>query len=251
MSISTPNIVAFALIVLCVVVLLYFIRLYKERPAVSLRNIKAYDSLQKTVSKAVAGGRTIHISTGRGGLEKTSNPASLAALSALESIVEGTTTSNKPPKVTSGDGSLFIASQDALRESEDDSKTPGEVAAQAQFVAPDSSPLAYGSGVSDIVNRGEFGSNVILGRLGPELALITEAAERQNLEQLIGTDDLAALSVALASTDDVLIGEELFAAAAYLQSEPAHIASLQLQDVLRILVTLSILVAAIVSLFLS
>lgn len=242
---------AFALIALCVVVLLYFIRLYKERPAVSLRHIKAYESLQKSVSKAVADGRTIHVSTGRGGLEKTSNPASLAALSALESIVEGTTTSDKPPIVTSGDGSLFIASQDALKESDDDSETPGEVAAQALFVAPDSSPLAYGSGVSDIVNRGEFGSNVILGRLGPELALITEAAERQNLEQVIGTDDLAALSVALASTDDVLIGEELYAAAAYLQSEPAHIASLQLQDVLRILVTLSILVAAIISLFLS
>ena len=251
MSFSTPNIVAFVLIVLCAVVLLYFIRRYQERPAVSLRNIKAYESLQKNISKAVADGETIHISTGRGGLEKTSNPTSLAALSALEKIVEDTTTSNKPPVVTSGDGSLFIATQDTLRDSDDDSKTPREIAARAQFIAPDSSPLAYGSGVSDIVNRGEFGSNVVLGHLGPELALITEAAEREKLEQVIGTDDLTALSIAFAATDDVLIGEELYAAAAYLHGKPAHIASLQLQDVLRILVTLGILVAAIVSLFLN
>jgi hypothetical protein len=251
LSFSTPNIIAFVLIVLCSAVLLYFMRRYKERPAVSLRNIKAYETLQKNVSKAVADGRTIHFSAGRGALETTSNPASLAALAALDSIVEDTATSNKPPLVTSGDGSLFIASQDALRESDDDSRTPGEIAAQAQFIAPTSSPLAYGAGVSDVVNRGDFGSNVIMGRLGPELALITESAERERLEQVIGTDDLVALSVAFASTDDVLIGEELYAAAAYLRNEPAHIASLQLQDVLRIFVTLSILIAAIVSLFLS
>ena len=83
MSFSTPNIVAFVLIVLCAVVLLYFIRRYGERPAVSLRNIKAYETLRKNVSKAVADGRTIHFSAGRGALETTSNPASLAALAAL------------------------------------------------------------------------------------------------------------------------------------------------------------------------
>jgi hypothetical protein len=108
--------------------------------------------------------------------------------------------------------------------------------------------MAYGAGVSEIINKGEFGSNLILGHVGSELAIIAEAADREQLEQIIGSDDLTALAVAMSVTEDLIIGEELYAAAAYLQGEPAHIASLQLQDILRIFIALSILVAAIVNL---
>jgi hypothetical protein len=58
---------------------------------------------------------------------------------------------------------------------------------------------------------------------------------------VIGTDNPGALAVAAAVTDHLLIGEELFAAGAYLEGKPAQVASLQLQDLLRLIIILAIL----------
>ncbi len=246
---SLPSIAAFVLIVISILILVYFTRHNGPRPNVSLRDIKAYESLQKQVAKSVESGRDIHFSVGRGSLEKVTNPASLASLSVLESLSKEASANNQPPAITSGDGTLFVASQDMLRGAYEESGRLADYPSQAsQFIAPDSSPLTYGAGISDIINQGEYGSNLILGHVGSKLALITEAAERENMTQIIGSDDLIAQAVALTVTDDVLLGEELYAAAAYLQKEPSHIASLQLQDILRIFAALSILVAAIIAL---
>ena len=54
-----------------------------------------------------------------------------------------------------------------------------------------------------------------------------------------------ALAVAMTVTEDVLIGEELFATSAYLEGKPSQIASLQLQDILRWVVVLFILGTAV------
>ena len=44
-----------------------------------------------------------------------------------------------------------------------------------------------------------------------------------------------------ASSPDALIGEELFAAGAYLDLDPAHAASLTVQDIFRWLIILALL----------
>jgi hypothetical protein len=94
------------------------------------------------------------------------------------------------------------------------------------------------------MNRGDLGSNVLLGRFGSEIAIMAEAGQRLGLEQVIGSDDPQAMAIGLVVTDTVLIGEELFAAGAYLQSRPAFLASLQLQDVLRVAVIVILLLVA-------
>lgn len=250
MNLSTPSLIASLLIVISIAALYILTRRYRERSAVGLRNIKAYETLQKQVEKAMASGRSIHFSPGRGSLSKATNPTSLAGLSGLQRLTEDSISSDKPPLVTSGDGTLFVASQDVIRGGYEESGRPKAYSSQvSQFIAADSNPMAFGAGVSDILNQGEHGSNIIMGHIGPELLLMAEAAERERQTQIIGSDNLAALSVALSVTEDMILGEELYAAAAYLQEEPAHIASLQLQDILRILVVLGILIAAIVSFF--
>jgi hypothetical protein len=52
------------------------------------------------------------------------------------------------------------------------------------------------------------------------------------------------MALAVATTDKVLLGEELFVAGAYLQGDPAQVASLQLQDVMRVIAIVGILLAA-------
>ena len=58
----------------------------------------------------------------------------------------------------------------------------------------------------------------------------------------IGSDALAAQPFMLATSDRVLLGEELYAAGAYLNREPAQVASLYVQDVLRGLAIVAIVI---------
>jgi hypothetical protein len=70
---------------------------------------------------------------------------------------------------------------------------------------------------------------------------MAEAAARQGITQVIGSDDPVALALASAVTDDVLVGEELLAAGAYLEGSAPQLAALQAQDLLRLLVIFTIL----------
>jgi hypothetical protein len=87
-------------------------------------------------------------------------------------------------------------------------------------------------------------ANILLGDLGAESALLVEAADRQNTSLIAASDNLAAQSVFYAAAQDPLIGEELFAAGAYVGAGASHDASLNVQDILRWLIILAILVGA-------
>ena len=119
-----------------------------------------------------------------------------------------------------------------------------------EFVAHDTSPMSYAAGVSYTVQNGNIGSNLLLGHFGPEIGIILEAAGRENMDQIVGSDDPVALAIGSAMSDDILIGEELFATGAYLTGTPSQIASLQIQDILRLIVAAAIFLFALINLLL-
>jgi len=95
-----------------------------------------------------------------------------------------------------------------------------------------------------IVRTEQISTNVLIGDFGPEAALIVDAAERQNALTLGAASDPAAQSVLFATASDPLVGEELFAAPAYVGREPSHQASLQVEDVIRWILIISLLAAS-------
>lgn len=227
------------------VLLIWFMRRHAAGWQVSLRSIKAYRALLAQSDKAVETGRGIHISLGRADLGGQGNPASIAALEALDVMARAGARSDSAPLTTVGDGALLLAAQDSLRAAH---RGVGRGRAyrsdMAHFIAGRDFAMSYAAGVSDSLSRGDFGSSVLLGRFGTEIAIMAEAGQRLGLEQVIGSDDPQAMAISLAATDKALIGEELLAAGAYLQSKPALLASLQLQDVLRVATIVIILLVA-------
>ena len=71
-----------------------------------------------------------------------------------------------------------------------------------------------------------------------------DAAERENATVVAASDNLSAQSIFYATSQDPLIGEELFAAGAYVGAGPVHEASLTVPDILRWLIILAILVGS-------
>ena len=208
------------------------------------RKIEAYDRLNRAVGLAVEGGTRLHVSIGRGNLFTARGGSALAGLAMLRRLSEQTSQSDHPPVVTSGDASLAILSQDTLQS--------GYRAAGAEELyrfttgrLTGLTPFAFAAGTIPVMHDENVSANVIIGDLGSEAALIAAAADSQDAELIAASDNLSAQSILFASSDEPLIGEELFAAGAYLGAGASHDASLQAQDLLRWLVILAILGGAV------
>ena len=241
------TILALAIILLSGGLLFWYLRGIEAGKVVDLRPIKGYASLDRQTGLAVETGRVFHMSPGRAGLDGAGNPTSVASLSILDYLAEQGSKNDVPPIVTTGDGSLMIASQDSLRGAYANVDRESDFHLDmVRFQAASSEPIAYAAGVTIEVEREDLSGNIMVGRFGSEIVFVAEAAERASLEQILGSDDPIALGAMMPVTDKLLIGEELFAAAAYLHQKPISLAGLKVQDTLRLLACAGILLAAIV-----
>ncbi|MDI6768817.1 MAG: hypothetical protein QMD04_03995 [Anaerolineales bacterium] len=210
------------------------------------REIPAFARLRKAIGLAVEEGSRLHISLGRGGLTTPQSAAELAGLEMLHRVAELTSASDRPPVATSGDGAVAILSQDALKASDQAVLSSGDDVTAARLTGL--TPFSYAAGTLLVMREEEVSANILIGNFGVEVALLTDAAERENSSSLAASDNLPAQAILYASAQDALIGEELFAAGAYVKARPFHSASLIVQDSLRWLVVIAILVGAILKL---
>jgi hypothetical protein len=237
-----PDPLALGLLVLAVILLLVFIFLRRRSPAV-FRLIDAYERLNRSIGLAVENGTRLHVSLGRGSLFTARGVSALAGLAMLRRLAERTSVSDRPPVATSGDASLAILSQDTLQSG----YRAAGAEEQYRFTTgrlTGLTPFSYAAGTLPTIHDENVSTNVLLGDFGVESGLLVEAADRENSDLIAASDDLSAQSIFYAATQEPLIGEELFAAGAYVGAGVAHEASLNVQDVLRWLIILAILVGS-------
>ena len=85
----------------------------------------------------------------------------------------------------------------------------------------------------------------MVGQFDDEYLLMGETGAQRDLIQVAGSNTLDPQPFMMATTEYTLVGEETFAAGAYLGDHPAQTASLRVQDVLRIGVVVVVLVGVI------
>ncbi len=210
----------------------------------SLRPIRGFQRLRRAIGLAVENGKRVHVSLGKSSLLEPTNTSGLVGLSTLERITQLSMLSDRPPIATSGDGALSILSQDTLHAV----YRSGNVLEQYD---PDrgrlagATPFSYIAGTLPVFRKENASTHVLIGNFGPEVGLLTQAAEQQRAFTLAASDSLPAQAVLYASASETLIGEELYAIPAYLNAGPAHTASLRVQDILRWVLIAAIVVGAI------
>ena len=228
------------IIILASAVLLFAITLWKRKSPANLREIPALTRLYRTLGLSIEDGTRLHISLGSGSLLDARGGSALAGLALLRHIAERTSTSDKPSVASAGDPTLGLLTQDTLQ-------AGYQAAAVEELYVPTSgrvtglSPFGYAAGAMNIMKNENVSANIVVGHFGSEAGLLAEASDRENMILIGASDELSGQSVLFANTQDALIGEELFAAGAYLGAGPSHIASLTLQDILRWFVILALL----------
>ena len=233
-------------IVLFSFVMMVGLSILRRKTPPAVREIPAYTRLRRAIGRVVEDGTRLHISLGRGGLATPQAASALTGLTLLRRLAELTSAGDQPPIATSGDAALAILSQDTLQ-------TASKASAQGVYDPTAGrltglTPFSYAAGTIPAIRDENVSANVLMGNFGVEAALLTDAAERADTFILAGSDNLAAQAVIYASAEEPLIGEELYAAGAYTDAGPMHIASLTVQDILRWVIIAAIVGGALLTL---
>ena len=230
-------------------VLLFFILILiytvvtRRHPGKVLRDIPAFRNLRRAVGLSVEAGKRLHFSFGWGDMKGMQGAFAFLGVSVLQRHARAAAVSDRAPGAPRGEGKKTILSQDSLR------GVYRNMGAISQFDPYSAqltgvSPFSYAAGAMPVIFDQQVAANVLAGHFGSEVALITDAGERSGSLTLAGSDNIPGQAVLYAAAQEPLIGEELYAAGAYLQAGPTHIASLRAQDFLRWVIILLILVGA-------
>lgn len=213
-------------------------RFVKDTTRPSFRKIEAFTTLPYDVGNAVESGKRLYVTLGSGSIFGPDTASALAGITILDVLAETGTVSDKPAMVTAGDPTTMILAQDTLRRvyrRQNALELYDHDGARLAGITP----FSYAGGAMMTYKEEDVATALLLGQFGEELPLIAAAGARQHAQQIVGTGDPRAQALAFVTADHPLIGEDVYAGGAYLVGgQPAHHASLQAQDVLRLLLAL-------------
>ena len=227
------------LVVLAAVLMLVFSLVKRKTPPV-FRDIPAFSRLRRAIGLAVEDGTRLHFSFGHSSLIVPRSASAFAALGMLRKVAEQTSVSDRPPVVTAGDAALTILAQDTLHSAYRSAAAEGLYDPNAARLTG-LTPFSYAAGAIPIMRDEDVSANILMGNFGVEVAFLTDTSERETSFTMAATDSLPAQAIIYATAQEPLIGEELYAAGAYVDAGPSHTASLQVQDILRWLIVAAVL----------
>ena len=105
--------------------------------------------------------------------------------------------------------------------------------------------FAYAAAVNGIMVRDRPAANFLLGWFAAESLLLSETGQSVGAIQIAGTAQVTQLPFFVAACDYTMLGEELFAASAYLSKDPLILGSIKGQDMVKAAILVAIVVGVI------
>jgi hypothetical protein len=211
------------------------------------RSIPLFSLLRGQTGRAIESGRELHVSIGTGGLGGDEVTTTLAGLQIVEYLADEAAASGISPIITTADPAALLLAQDTLRRPYIRRGDPSGYQPLSVRL-PALNPVQYAAATMDYLAHETVLANVMSGSFGPEIGLIEHETTKHNVFKINAAADPRALAVLATTSEHLLIGEEMFAAKAYLQARPAQIASLRAQDIVRVAIVIGIVVQFILSL---
>ena len=114
-----------------------------------------------------------------------------------------------------------------------------------QFLS--SEQFAYAAAVMGIMNRRKVAANLMMGAFWAESLLFAEAGAQVGAIQVAGTASMGQLPFFVAACDYTLLGEELYAAGAYLSQDKVKLGAIGAQDIGKAVVMVLVVVGSLMA----
>lgn len=225
-------------VIFCALVLTYIARA-RRGASLKIRRIAGLNAIDEAVGRATELGKKVLYVPGIGSLDENQTIASLAVLG---HVARMTARYNTELDVPNKDPLTFAAARETVRESYMQEGRPDLYTEQlVHYVTYDQ--FAYTASVSGQMVRERPAANFLIGSFFAESLLLAETGQSTGAIQIAGTAEVAQLPFFVCACDYTLMGEELFAAGAYLSREPAQLGSIKGQDMTKAIVGLYIILA--------
>jgi hypothetical protein len=238
------------IVVLLVIILtlLHHARAIAGKQPVRRRPLPALDVIWRALARGAETGRAIHLSPGSGAIgSRSSTVETVAGLLAAERVAAEAALNGAPLIATSGDAVAHLALRGTLRQAYQRAGLGQDYDSTNVQLLAHQDPIAYASGVSALYSRQKLEASQLIGSFGQEFLLAGEVGAQSGVPQVAGATTTTALPLAYLTAEGTLIGEEIYAAEAYLARTVAPQARLLTHDALRTVIILAIVILLILS----
>ncbi|MCD6102059.1 MAG: hypothetical protein J7J77_03290, partial [Candidatus Cloacimonetes bacterium] len=175
-----------------------------------------------------------------------SDVATLAGLAILSRVAKKAAEYDTKILVPVRDYIVLPIAQEIVKEAHYEAGRPDTYDKNSVFFIT-TAQFAFVSGVNGIMIREKTATNFYMGMFWAESLLMTETGSMTGAIQIAGTDAVSQLPFFITTCDYTLIGEELYAASAYLSRQPLILGTLKAQDYMKLLIIISVVVGTILS----
>ncbi len=228
-------------VLLYTLILLYFIQSARRGKELYLRPIPGIEAVDEAIGRATEMGRPILFVPG---LSTISDVATIAALNILSHVTKKAGEYETKIIVPNRNPVVYTVAREIVKEAYTSIGRPDLFDPDQVFYVTDSQ-FGYAAAVSGIMVREKPAANFFQGMFYAESLILAETGAATGAVQIAGTDAVTQLPFFITACDYTLIGEELYAASAYLSREPLLVATLKGQDWMKFLIGLTIVVGSV------
>ena len=208
------------------------IRRARNNPHIFLRRIPGLEAVEEAVGRATEMGRPVLYLTGSGELNGSGDPSNLSTIAAtviLGEVSKRVANYGAELRVPHRSAIVMAICQEMVKEAYLTAGRPDAYTEETNFFITQDQ-FAYTAAVDGIMLRDKPAANIFMGYYYAESLLLAETGASTGAIQIAGTDADHQLPFFITTCDYTLIGEELYAASAYLSREPALVGTLRSQD---------------------
>ena len=213
-------------VVVFISLLLYFVSTAKKGKSLFIRRIAGLDALDEAVGRATEMGKPILYVPG---LSSMSDVATIASINILGPVAKKVAEYESTILVPNRNPIVMTVARQVVKESFLEAGRPDAFNEDMVFFLTDSQ-FGFAAAVDGIMMREKPATNLFLGMFWAESLILAETGNMTGAIQIAGTDAVAQLPFFVTACDYTIIGEELYAASAYLSRTPMLVGSLKAQD---------------------
>lgn len=192
-----------------------------------LRRIPGLDAVDEAIGRSTELGKPILYLTGA---HDMTDPSTIAAAVILGRVAKRAAAYETDLLVPHRDPITMAVCHEITKQAYLEAGKPDLFKDDANFFIT-SDQFSYTAAVDGIMLRKKPAANFFMGYYFAEALLLTETGASTGAIQIAGTDADHQLPFFVTTCDYTLIGEELFAASAYLSREPVQVGTLRGQDI--------------------
>ena len=238
---NTARINILIAMVIFFILVVYYIETAKKGKNLFVRRIAGLDAVEEAVGRATEMGKPIIYVPGLGSV---ADLATIASLNILGEVAKKVAQYDSALLVPNRDPIVYTVAREMVKESYAKAGRPDAFKQDSVFFVT-SEQFAFAAAVDGLMVREKPATNFFLGMFWAESLILAETGASTGAIQIAGTDQVFQLPFFITACDYTLIGEELYAASAYLSREPLLLGSLKAQDYGKLLILVVIVVGSV------